>query len=77
MANEHVRDLTDQYRASAESKGDAALEAIRSGDIGRARAAAREAAQCAWMVIQLEDSNTEEGRTETVSETKSSSMKNG
>ncbi len=43
-----------QYRNTAQQMGDAALEAMQRGDIGLARTAARQAAQWARVVIQLE-----------------------
>lgn len=43
-----------QYRATAASFGDAALEAMSRGDIGLARTASRQAAQYARIVMQLE-----------------------
>lgn len=44
----------NQYRATAQSFGDAALEAMTQGDIGLARTASRQAAQYARIVMQLE-----------------------
>ena len=43
-----------QHRRTAEAAGVAAREAIESGDIGLARTAARQAAQWARIVMQLE-----------------------
>lgn len=53
----------DEYRETAQSFGDAALEAAQRGDIGWARTAARQAAQYARVVIQLEtgEKQTEPG----------------
>ena len=52
--DEEVQRQINQYRETAESLGDAALEAVQMGDIGWARTAARQAAQFARVVIQLE-----------------------
>ena len=54
MIDENTRRQIDQYRETAQSLGDAAREAMRQGDIGWARTAARQAAQFARVVIQLE-----------------------
>lgn len=43
-----------RYRRSAQSMGEAARDALMRGDIGQARAAARQAAQHARIVVQLE-----------------------
>ncbi len=43
-----------EYRTTAQVLGDAALEAVRRGDAGAARAAARQSAQYARLVVQLE-----------------------
>jgi hypothetical protein len=52
--DEDVQRQIVQYRETAQSLGDAALEAVQQGDIGWARTAARQAAQFARVVIQLE-----------------------
>ena len=44
----------NQHRTSAQTLGDAALEAVIRGDIGMARTASRQAAQYARIVQQLE-----------------------
>jgi hypothetical protein len=54
MLDEEVQRQIEQHREMARSFGDAALEAVERGDIGWARTAARQAAQYARMVIQLE-----------------------
>ena len=54
MIDENTLRQIDQYRETAQSLGDAALEAVQQGDIGWARTAARQAAQFARVVIQLE-----------------------
>jgi hypothetical protein len=54
MMDEKVQKQISQYRETAQSLGDAALEAAERGDIGWARTAARQAAQYARVVIQLE-----------------------
>lgn len=52
--DEYVLEQINQYRATAESFGDAALDAMSRGDIGLARTASRQAAQYARIVMQLE-----------------------
>ena len=52
--DEYTLEQINQYRAHAESFGDAALDAMSRGDIGLARTASRQAAQYARIVIQLE-----------------------
>ena len=54
MTDEHLQERIIQYRETAQSFGDAALEAAERGDIGLARTAARQAAQYARVVLQLE-----------------------
>jgi phage shock protein A len=54
MMDEDVQKQINQHRETAQSFGDAALEAVERGDIGWARTAARQAAQYARVVIQLE-----------------------
>jgi hypothetical protein len=54
MIDEDVREQISQFRMTAETMGDAALEAMSRGDAGLARTAARQAAQYARMIIQLE-----------------------
>ena len=52
--DEHILEQINQYRASAQEFGEAALAAMSRGDIGLARTASRQAAQYARIVIQLE-----------------------
>jgi hypothetical protein len=52
--DEYVLEQINLYRATAESFGLAALEAMSQGDIGLARTASRQAAQYARIVMQLE-----------------------
>ncbi|MDT4951990.1 MAG: hypothetical protein QOJ02_128 [Acidobacteriota bacterium] len=52
--DEHELEQIKQYRATAQSFGDAALDAMSRGDIGLARTASRQAAQYARIVMQLE-----------------------
>jgi phage shock protein A len=52
--DEQVKTQIAQYRTTAQTMGDAALEAMSRGDIGLARTAARQAAQWARVVMQLE-----------------------
>ena len=54
IMDEEAQRQINQYRETAQSLGDAALEAVQQGDIGWARTAARQAAQFARVVIQLE-----------------------
>jgi len=54
MIDEEVREQINQFRMTAETMGDAALEAISLGDAGLARTAARQAAQYARLIIQPE-----------------------
>jgi hypothetical protein len=52
--DEYVLEQMNHYRATAESFGDAALDAMNRGDVGLARTASRQAAQYARIVMQLE-----------------------
>jgi phage shock protein A len=52
--DEQLLEQINQYRLTAQSMGDAAREAMSRGDIGLARTAARQAAQHARIVVQLE-----------------------
>lgn len=52
--DEYLLEQINHYRASAQSFGDAALDAMTRGDIGLARTASRQAAQYARIVQQLE-----------------------
>jgi phage shock protein A len=54
VIDENTLRRIDQYRETAQSLGEAAREAMQRGDIGWARTAARQAAQFARVVIQLE-----------------------
>jgi hypothetical protein len=54
MMDEYMLEQINHYRASAQSFGDAALDAMTRGDIGLARTASRQAAQYARIVLQLE-----------------------
>lgn len=54
MMDEYMLEQINQYRATAQSFGDAALAAMNQGDIGLARTASRQAAQYARIVMQLE-----------------------
>ncbi|MBD0371475.1 MAG: hypothetical protein ICV60_11605 [Pyrinomonadaceae bacterium] len=54
MIDENLEREIDKHRATARTMGEAALEAIGRGDEGMARAAARQAAQWARVVIQLQ-----------------------
>jgi phage shock protein A len=53
MAGEGTEQI-EMYRATAREMGDTALKAINNGDVGLARQAARQAAQYARVVVQLE-----------------------
>jgi len=52
--DEYLLEQINHYRASAQSFGDAALDAMSRGDVGLARTASRQAAQYARIVQQLE-----------------------
>ena len=61
MMDEDLKRQIDQHRETAQTFGDAALEAVERGDIGWARTAARQAAQYARVVIQLETGEKQTG----------------
>ena len=69
MEDEQIQQQISQYRMTAQSMGDAAREAMTRGDIGLARTIARQAAQHARIVVQLETGQKqiepEESRSET------------
>lgn len=52
--DKETQSLIARHRQTAEAAGEAAREAILRGDIGLARTAARQAAQWARVVMQLE-----------------------
>lgn len=52
--DEELLKQINEYRLTAQTMGDAAREAMSRGDIGLARTAARQAAQHARIVVQLE-----------------------
>ena len=52
--DEQLQTQITQYRSTAQAMGDAALDAMSRGDVGLARTAARQAAQWARVVMQLE-----------------------
>lgn len=52
--NQNELEQINHFRATAQSFGDAALDAMNRGDIGLARTASRQAAQYARIVLQLE-----------------------
>jgi hypothetical protein len=54
MMDEQLAGQITQYRETAREMGETALEAMTRGDIGLARTAARQAAQWARVVMQLE-----------------------
>jgi phage shock protein A len=54
MVDEETQKQIAQFRMTAETMGDAALEAASRGDAGLARTAARQAAQYARVALQLE-----------------------
>jgi hypothetical protein len=54
MMNEELQSLIAEHREQAALAGDAARDAMLRGDIGLARTNARQAAQWARLVIQLE-----------------------
>lgn len=54
IMDEQLLEQINRYRLTAQTMGDAALDAMSRGDIGLARTAARQAAQHARIVVQLE-----------------------
>jgi hypothetical protein len=52
--DEYMLEQINHYRATAESFGEAALDAMNRGDVGLARTASRQAAQYARIAMQLE-----------------------
>jgi hypothetical protein len=52
--DEYLLEQINHYRATAESFGVAALDAMKKGDVGLARTASRQAAQYARIAMQLE-----------------------
>jgi phage shock protein A len=54
MIDENLEREINTHRETARTMGEAALEAIGRGDAGLARTAARQAAQWARIVMQLE-----------------------
>ena len=54
MIDEEIQEQIKQLRQTAQAMGDRALAAVGRGDAGLARTAARQAAQYARVVIQLE-----------------------
>ena len=54
MADEYQQQQITQYRTTAQSLGEAALAAVLRGDSGLARTMARQAAQWARLVVQVE-----------------------
>lgn len=58
--SEDIQSLIARHRQTAEMAGEAAREAMMSGDIGLARTAARQAAQWARVVMQLESAEEEQ-----------------
>jgi hypothetical protein len=63
MTEEQLSLITQQRRA-AEDAGLAAIDAISRGDIGLARSLARQAAQWARVVVQLETGEKQSGPSE-------------
>ena len=61
MSDETIQNQITQYRETARTMGESALEAITRGDIGLARTCARQAAQWARVVIQLESGEKQFG----------------
>jgi phage shock protein A len=54
MMDEEIQKQIAQFRVTAATMGETALEAVSRGDAGLARTAARQAAQYARVVVQLE-----------------------
>jgi phage shock protein A len=67
MIDEETQKQINQFRMTAETMGDAALEAVSRGDAGLARTAARQAAQYARVALQLETGERQFEPEETVS----------
>jgi phage shock protein A len=63
--DEQLLEQINQYRMTAQTMGDAARDAMSRGDIGLARTAARQAAQHARIVVQLETGVKQMGPRET------------
>jgi hypothetical protein len=61
MMNEELQSLIEQHRQQAALAGDAARDAMMRGDVGLARTAARQAAQWARVVMQLETGERQSG----------------
>ena len=59
--DEQLLEQIMRYRRAAQSMGDAACDAMRRGDIGQARTAARQAAQHARILVQLETGEKQVG----------------
>lgn len=59
--NEELQSLIAEHRRTAEEAGMAARAAMMNGDIGLARTAARQAAQWARVVMQLETGEKQSG----------------
>jgi phage shock protein A len=67
MIDEEIEKQIAQLRMTAATMGDAALDAISRGDAGLARTAARQAAQYARIVVQLQTGEKQFATDETVS----------
>ena len=61
MIDENLEREINAHRETARTMGEAALEAIGRGDAGLARTAARQAAQWARIVMQLESGEKQVG----------------
>lgn len=59
--DEQILEQINQYRLTAQTMGEAARDAMSRGDIGLARTAARQAAQHARIVVQLETGEKQTG----------------
>jgi phage shock protein A len=59
--DEQILEQINQYRTTAQTMGEAARDAMSRGDIGLARTAARQAAQHARIVVQLETGEKQTG----------------
>ncbi|HEX8491434.1 MAG TPA: hypothetical protein VF658_01205 [Pyrinomonadaceae bacterium] len=59
--DEQLLEQINRYRMTAQTMGDAARDAMSRGDIGLARTAARQAAQHARIVVQLETGEKQTG----------------
>ena len=75
--DEYELEQIKHYRATAQSFGDAALEAMSRGDVGLVRTASRQAAQYARIVMQLESGEKQVAPSDEAGGERSDSEANG